>query len=152
MARGSPPRVYFYHLAHSGLLFLDATRRKNYATALKDPVFLDHFFRRLRPRGGSGGKFDLPGIGSSPSSPVTASATTQAAGGSGSGTRDSGDTNLSKFSLVSPCAGELNFVSVGDPIAGETLVLALAPWLDVIARVLTTAGSETVLCCAVCPN
>jgi len=133
MARGGPSRVYFYHLAHSGLLFLDAAKLKNYATALKDPVFLDHFFRRLRPHGGSGGRFDLPRMGGSRSSSMSASATTQTAGASGprhppDDTDDdpAAPPNLSKFSLVSPCAGELNFVSVGDPIAGETLALALA--------------------------
>lgn len=41
-------RSYFYSVDLQGRLFLEDTRPKNIATSIKDPKFLDFFFRRVR--------------------------------------------------------------------------------------------------------
>jgi len=87
------PRVYLFHLAHTGLLYLHSSVRKNYATALKDKAALDFFFRLLRPRPNGHG----------------AAAPKHR--------HDSAEVDREHFRFVSPCAGELNFLHIDDPLA-----------------------------------
>lgn len=42
-------REYFYHMDTKGQLFLADTKHRNFVTCLKDRVFLNFFFRQLRP-------------------------------------------------------------------------------------------------------
>lgn len=45
---GKEHRRYFYVLDSRGLLFLEDSKFRNYATCLKDKTFLDFFFKQLR--------------------------------------------------------------------------------------------------------
>ena len=47
-SEGKDHRRYFYVLDHRGLLFLEESKFRNYATCLKDKTFLDFFFKQLR--------------------------------------------------------------------------------------------------------
>eukprot|EP00039_Didymoeca_costata_P015693 m.271292 g.271292 ORF g.271292 m.271292 type:complete len:239 (-) comp16268_c1_seq23:1605-2321(-) len=47
-ARRRERRLYFYYVEHDGRLFLDDTKIKNFTSCLKDKVFLQFFFSRIR--------------------------------------------------------------------------------------------------------
>ncbi|CAG5097926.1 Oidioi.mRNA.OKI2018_I69.XSR.g15293.t1.cds [Oikopleura dioica] len=42
-------REYFYRINHQGQLFLHDAKVKNFITCFKDPVFLNFFYKRIRP-------------------------------------------------------------------------------------------------------
>ena len=44
-----PARLYFYTVDDEGRLFLEGVKHRNFATCLKDPTFLDFFYKNLRP-------------------------------------------------------------------------------------------------------